>query len=130
MGHKATERLRPAGACVEQLLLCAFREVPDGLLGDAILKVGIDPTEGELLPCVMARLLDSVVMEASVVAVIMEDLDSMFCRVLFKDELGGKCFVGLVVQLEVDKTEAAEVVDEDGGRFVARFLVSLPFNCL
>ncbi len=103
---------------MEQLLLCAFREVMDGLLGDAILKVGIDPTEGELLPCVVAHLLEGVVMEAPIVAVIMEDLDSMFCSKLLKGKLGGECFIGLVVQLEVDKTEVAIVADEDGGTLI------------
>ena len=52
--------LRPVGACMEQLLPCAFQEVLDGLLGDAILEVGIYPTEGELLPCLMACLLEGV----------------------------------------------------------------------
>ncbi len=110
--------LQPAGARMEQLLPCASREVPDGLLGNAILKVGIDPTEGELLPCVVACLLEGIDMEASVVAVIMEDLDSMFRSVLLKGKLGGECFVGLIVKLEVDKAEAAEVVDKDGGTLV------------
>ncbi len=103
------------GARVEQLLLCTFQEVPDGSLGNAILKVGIDPTEGESLPCVLACLSTGIVVEATIVAVIMEDPDSMFCSVLLTGELGSKCFVGLVVKLEVDKAEAAgEVVDEDG----------------
>ncbi len=62
--------LRPAGACMEQLLPCAFQEVLDGLLGDAILEVGIYPTEGELLPCLMACLLEGVAVKASVVAMI------------------------------------------------------------
>ncbi len=62
--------LRPAGAHVEQLLPCAFQEVLDGLLGDAVLEVGIDPTEGELLPCFLACLLEGVVVEASVVAMV------------------------------------------------------------
>ncbi len=61
---------RPAGARMEQFLPCAFQEVSDGLLGNAILKVGIDPTEGELLPCFMACLLEGNVVEASVVAMI------------------------------------------------------------
>ncbi len=52
----------------------------------------------------------------------------MFYSVLFKGKLCGKCFVRLVVKLEVDKMEAAIVVDKDGGAFVA-LLVSLPFNC-
>jgi hypothetical protein len=54
---------------MEQLLPCAFQEVPDGLLGDAFLEVGIHPpTEGELLPCFMACLSEGVVVKASVVA--------------------------------------------------------------
>ncbi len=106
------DSLWPAGAHVEQLLTCAFREVPDGLLGNAILKVGIDPTERELLPCVMACLSEGIVVEAS-------DLDSIFCSVLLKGKLGSKFFVGLVVEMEVDKAEVAEVVDKDSGALVA-----------
>jgi hypothetical protein len=104
---------------MEQLLSCTFQEVPDGLIGNAILKVGIDPTEGELLPCVVVRLPKGVVMEASAHTVIIEDLDSMFCSVLLKGELGGECFVRLVVELEVDKTEVAIVVNEDSGTLIA-----------
>jgi hypothetical protein len=55
---------------MEQLLPCAFREVSDCLLGDAILEVGMYPTEGELLPCFIACLLEGVVVEASIVAMI------------------------------------------------------------
>ncbi len=43
----------------------------------------------------------------------------MFCSILFEGKLGGKCFVQLIVELEVDKTEAAEVVEKDGGALVA-----------
>ncbi len=50
---------------MEQLLSRAFREVSDGLLGDATLEVGIYPTEGELLPCIVECLLEGVVMEAT-----------------------------------------------------------------
>ncbi len=97
----------------------AFREVLDGLLGDAILKVGIYPTEGELLPCVAACLLEGIVMESIVVAVVVHDFDPVLGRILYKDVLGSKCFVRLVLELEVDKSEAAEVVDEDGSALVA-----------
>jgi hypothetical protein len=55
---------------MEQLLLCAYQEVPDGSLGDAILEVGIYPTEGELLPCFVACLSEGIVMEASIVAMV------------------------------------------------------------
>jgi hypothetical protein len=94
--------LQTASARVEQLLPCAFREVPGGLLGNAILKVGIDPTEGESLPWVMACLSKGIIMEAPIVTVVMKDLDPMFCSVLLESELGGKYFVGLVIKLEVD----------------------------
>jgi hypothetical protein len=83
------------------------------------LKVGIDSTDGELLPCIVACLSESVVVEMSVVAVVMEDLDSMLCSILLEGKLGGESFVGLVIELEVDESKAAEVVNEDGGAHVA-----------
>ena len=55
---------------MEQLLPCAFQEVSDGLLGDVVLEVAIYPTEGELLPCLMACLLEGVVAEVSIVAMV------------------------------------------------------------
>ncbi len=73
------------------------------MLGDAILKVGIDSTEGELLPCIVACLSEGVIVEMSIVAVVMEDLDFMLCSILLEGELGNKSFVGLVIKLEVDK---------------------------
>jgi hypothetical protein len=62
--------LWPAGARMEQLLPCAFLEVSNGLLGNAVLEVGIYPTEGELLSCFVACLSEGIVVEASVVAMI------------------------------------------------------------
>jgi hypothetical protein len=91
----------------------------DGSLGDAILKVGIDPTEGELLPRVVACLSEGVVMKTSIVAVVMGDLDSMLCSILLEGKLGGESFVGLVVELDVDKLKAAEVVNKNSGTLVA-----------
>ena len=90
---------------MEQLLPCAFQEVLDGLLGNAGLEVGIYPTEGELLPCLMACSSEGVVVKASVVTMIVYYLDSVFCSVLFEGKLCGECFVGLVIKLEVDKME-------------------------
>ncbi len=43
----------------------------------------------------------------------------MFCSILFKGKLCDECFIGLVVKLEVDKTEAAIVVNKESGAFVA-----------
>ncbi len=42
----------------------------------------------------------------------------------FEGALGGKCFVGLVIELEVDELKLAEVVDKDGGAFVALLLLA------
>jgi hypothetical protein len=58
---------------VEQLLACALREIADRALGDAILEVGIDAAEGELLSGVVAGLLEGVVIESPIVAVVMLD---------------------------------------------------------
>ena len=43
----------------------------------------------------------------------------MFCCILLEGKLGSKCFVGSIIELEVDKLEVAEVVNEDSGAFVA-----------
>ncbi len=40
---------RPALARMQEQLPCTLPEVSDGLFCNAILEVGIDPTEGELL---------------------------------------------------------------------------------
>ncbi len=66
------------------------------MLGDAILKMGIDPTEGELLPCIVACLLEGVVVKTSIVTVVMEDLDSMLCSRLLEGKLGNKCLSDLL----------------------------------
>ena len=70
---------------MEQLLARALREIADGALSDAILEVGIHDAEGELLLRVMAGLLEGVVVEAPVVAVVVEYLHAV---------LGGECLEG------------------------------------
>jgi hypothetical protein len=62
-------RSRPSSPGMQQLLSCAFREVADGALGDAIFEVGVHATEGELLARVVACLLECVVGESTIVAV-------------------------------------------------------------
>jgi hypothetical protein len=44
---------------------------------------------------------------------VVQDFDSVFCCVLFKGKLGSKCYVRLVVKLEVGEFEVAEVVNKD-----------------
>ena len=56
------------------MLACTVGEVPNAALGDTILEMGFDATKGELLPSVVACLLEGVVLEAPIVAVIVLDL--------------------------------------------------------
>ncbi len=42
----------------------------------------------------------------------------MFCAVLLECVFGGNCFHRLIVDLEVDKVQAAVVVNKDSGAFV------------
>ena len=51
---------RPALARVEELLPCTLLEVPDGLFCDAVLEMGVDPTEGDTLPLCTAAVLEGV----------------------------------------------------------------------
>jgi hypothetical protein len=63
---------------VEQLLASAFGEVADGALSNTILEVGDDTAEGELLLRVVAGLLEGIVKEATIVAVVVLDLHTVF----------------------------------------------------
>ncbi len=81
--------LRPASVCVEQLLACALREIVDRVLGDAILEVGIDSAEGELLSRVVAGLLEGVAVEVPVVAVVVEDLHAVLVGKCLESVFGG-----------------------------------------
>ena len=81
--------LWPASVCVEQLLARALREIVDGALGDAILKVGIHATEGELLSRIVAGLLEGVVLEVPVVAVVVEDLHAVLSSECLEGTFGG-----------------------------------------
>ncbi len=82
--------LRPASARVEQLLACALREITDGLLGYVVLEVRIYATKGELLSCIMTCLLEGIVVESPIVAVVVKDVHSVFGRVLHKSKLGAE----------------------------------------
>ncbi len=74
---------------MEQLLARALQKVANGVLGDAILEVGIDAAEGELLLCVMAGLLEGVVVVAPVVAVVVLDPHSVLGSEGLEGAFGG-----------------------------------------
>ncbi len=63
--------LRPASTSVQQLLARALREVADGLLDNAILKVCIHATEGKLLALFVAGLFECVIRKTPVVTIVM-----------------------------------------------------------
>ncbi len=111
--------LWPVSACVEQLLTRALQEVADGALGNPILKMGIHAAEGELLPCFVAGLLEGVVLEVPIVAVVAEYPHAVLGGECLKGVFGSKSFRRFIIKLKVDKAQAAEVVNEDGGAPVA-----------
>jgi hypothetical protein len=100
---------------VEQLLVHALREVANGPLGDAILKMSIDAAEGELLSGVVAGLPEGVVIESPIVAVVMLYLYAVFGSKLFERALGLEGLLGGKIEHEMDESEAREVVHKDGG---------------
>ncbi len=71
----------------------------DGARGDAILEVGIDATEGELLACVVAGLFECIVGESTIVAVVMQDSVAMLSSKGLKDALGGDGFDRRIIDL-------------------------------
>jgi hypothetical protein len=64
----------------------------NGLLSNAILEVGVYATEGELLSCNVARLLEDVVMKLPFVTVIVFDFDTVLGIIPLKGTFGGGCF--------------------------------------
>ena len=79
---------RPALARMEELLPRTLLEISDGFLGNAILEVGVDLTEGELLPFGTAAVLEGVVCKSSIVAVGVEYAYAVLLGEVFKGLFG------------------------------------------
>ncbi len=94
-------RCGPSSPSVQQLLSCAFGEVTDGALGDAILKVGVQATEGELLVRVVTCLFEGVVGKSTIVTVVVVDSDAMFGSKGLEGAFGGNGFNRQVINLKV-----------------------------
>ncbi len=77
---------------MQQLLAHALREILDGALGDSIFEVSAYATEGELLACVVACLLERIVRESTIVAVIMLNFDAVLGGKGLEGAFGGKGF--------------------------------------
>ncbi len=56
-----------------------------------ILEVGVDPTEGELLPLGTAAVLEGVVCKSSIVAVVVEDANAMLLSKVLEGLFGFNC---------------------------------------
>ncbi len=93
---------RASFACMEELILCTLSKVPDDLFCNVILEVGIDPTEGELLPLCTAAVFEGVVRKLSIVAVVVEDADAVLLGKVFEGLFGFYCFVGGELGHQVD----------------------------
>jgi hypothetical protein len=104
---------------MEELLPRTLPEISDGFLCNAILEVGIDPTEGELLSFGTAAVLEGVVCKTSVVAVVVEDADAVLFGEVLKGSLGIHGFLGGELHHQMDVLEPGVVVHEDGGHCVA-----------
>ncbi len=85
---------RPALARMEELLPCTLLEISDGFICNAILEVGIDPPEGELLSFGTAAVLEGIVCKTSVVAVVVEDADAVLLSEVLEGLLGVHGFLG------------------------------------
>ncbi len=66
-------------------------------------------------------MLECVVRESSVVAVIMQNFYAVFGSKLFKRTLGLEGLLGGKIEHEMDESEAREVVHKDGGAGVSLF---------
>ncbi len=71
---------------VEELFSCA--KIGYSFLCNAVLKVGIDATEGEALSLCIVIVLEGIVGKAFIVAVLVEDADAMLLGKVFKQALG------------------------------------------
>ncbi len=93
---------QPSLAHMGELLLCTLLKVPDGFLCNAILEVGVDPTEDESLPLCTAAVFEGVVCKSSVVAVVVEDADAVLLSKVFEGLFGFHCFFRVELGHQVD----------------------------
>ncbi len=80
--------LQPALVCMKKLFSGTLGQVLDGSFCYCILKVGIDPAEGESLFALLAPHLEVIVSKSFIVTVVMLHPDAMLGSKLFKCLLG------------------------------------------
>jgi hypothetical protein len=87
----------PSMMCVEQLFPRTLAEVPNDLLSDPILEMGVDAAEGKPLICARTCSFEVVVDKSTIVAMIMQYFDAVLiwqgthlCRALSDDVQGAR----------------------------------------
>ena len=85
---------RPLVPCMlEQLLSCALTEVVNGLFGYSILKMSIDTVEGDSLICTCACILEVIVSELTIVAMVVKNLHTMLFSKVLEGSFGVDCLL-------------------------------------
>ena len=80
--------------CVEQLFPCTLAEVPNGLLSNPILEMGVDAAEGaEPLICDRTCSFEVVVGKSTIVAMVMQYLDAVLIGKVLESSLGVDCLL-------------------------------------
>jgi hypothetical protein len=74
--------------CVEQLFPCTLAEVPNGLLSDPILEMGVYAAESEPLICVRTCSFEVIVGKSTIVAMVMQYFDAMLIGKVLEGSLG------------------------------------------
>lgn len=81
--------------------------------------MGVYATEGKLLACVVACLLEGIVGEAPIVTMVVLDSDAMLSSEGLEGAFGGDGFDRGIMDLEVDIPKSTVVVDKDGSATIA-----------
>jgi hypothetical protein len=74
------------------------------VLGNSILEVGVDATEGETLAAIVASLLEVIVIEKPIITVVVLDADVVLGSEGLEGLLGCNSFNGRGVDLKMDKS--------------------------
>ena len=104
---------------MQQLLARALRQVANRALGNSILEMGVHAAKGELLSRLVACLSEGVVLESAIVAMIVQNFNTVVSGELLEGTLGLDGFVGRKILHQMDKLQAGVMVNEDGGALVA-----------
>ncbi len=84
---------RPLVPCMKQLFSCALTEVANGLFGYSILKMSVDAAEGDSLIRTCACILEIIVNESTIVAMVVKNSHTMLFGKVLEGSLGVDCLL-------------------------------------